>query len=146
MAKNRQPDKAQIFENHIGEAIVRFTNYKQINDIEDLESELEEEIRMAFDNLKINMIELNFDNIVDKLIDDIDNLNEEKYIEKYKTYDLLLHRLSDKEMKDLILNIGLEHILGEKEYQNMLIEVECMPVEDQCSSTRPFVAPANRTG
>ena len=48
-------------------------------------------------------------------------------------------------MKDLILNIGLEHIFGEKEYQNMLIQEECMPVEDQYSSTGPFVAPASRT-
>ncbi|CAL8993865.1 unnamed protein product [Prunus brigantina] len=145
VAKNKQLDKAQIFENRIGEAVVRFTNYKQINDIEDLESESEEEIHMAFDNLEINMIEHNFDNIVDKLIDDIDNLDEEEYIEKYKTYDLGLHRLSDNEMKDLILNIGLEHILGEKEYQNMLIEVECMPVEDQYSSSGPSVTPASRT-
>lgn len=35
-SKNRQPDKAQIFENHLGEASVRFTNYRQIENIEEL--------------------------------------------------------------------------------------------------------------
>ena len=90
---------------------------------------------MVFDNLEINLIEQNFDNIVDRLIEDIDNLSEEQYMEKYKTYELGLHRLSDEDMKKLILDIGLEHILGEKDYNNMLIEVECMPVEEQGSST-----------
>ena len=32
---------------------------------------------MVFDNLEINLIEQNFDNIVDRLIEDIDNLTEE---------------------------------------------------------------------
>ena len=111
-SKNKQPDKAQIFENHLGEASVRFANYRQIENIEDLKSEAE--INMVFDNLEINLIEQNFDNIVDRLIEDIDNLIEEQYIEKYKTYELGLHRLNDDDMKKLILDIGLEHILGEK--------------------------------
>ena len=82
-ARNKQPERAQIFENHLGQATVRFSNYKQINDLDELESEVE--INMTFDDLEINMLEHNFDSIVDKLIDDIDHLDEEQYIEKYKT-------------------------------------------------------------
>ena len=61
---------------------------------------------MAFDNLDINLVEKNFDDIVDKLIEDFDHLDEEEYLEKYRTYDLGLHRISDEEMKKLILEIG----------------------------------------
>ncbi len=41
----------------------------------------------------------------------------------------------------LILKIGLEHILGEKEYNNMLTEVECMPVEEESSNSRIHTKP-----
>ena len=132
-ARNKQPERAQIYENSLGQATVRFSNYKQINNLDDLESEAE--INMVFDDLEINILEHNFDSIVDKLIDDIDHLDEEQYLEKYKTYDLGLHRLSDDEMKQLILKIGLEHILGEKEYNSMIIEEECLPAEEQYSYT-----------
>ena len=53
---------------------------------------------MSFDNLDINLVEQNFDHIVDKLIQDIDHLDEEQYLEKYKAYDLGLHRISDEEI------------------------------------------------
>ena len=90
---------------------------------------------MAFDNLDINLVEQNFDHIVDKLIEDIDHLDEEQYLEKYKTYDLGLHIISDEEMKKLILEIGVKHILGSKEYNNLLeLKAECNPVEESSTS------------
>ena len=86
---------------------------------------------MPFDNLDINLVKQNFDHIVDKLIEDIDHLDEEDYLEKYQTYDLGLHRISDEEMKELILEIGVEHILGSKEYNNLVeLKEECNPVEE----------------
>lgn len=39
-----------------------------------------ESIHMAFDNLDINLVEQNFDHIFDKLIEDIDHLDEEQYL------------------------------------------------------------------
>ena len=44
---------------------------------------LKAEINMAFDDLDINLIEENFDSIVDRLIEDIDNLGQKQYLEKY---------------------------------------------------------------
>ena len=99
---NKQPDKVQIYETSTGNARIRFSNYKKLENIEDDESEIEDEsIHMAFDNLDINLVEQNFDHIVDNLIEDIDHLDEEEYLEKYKTYDLGLHRISDEEMKKI---------------------------------------------
>lgn len=46
---------------------------------------------MAFDNLEINIIEHNFDNIVHQLIEGIDHLDKEQYLEKYKTYDFYIN-------------------------------------------------------
>ena len=94
VAQNRQPDKVQIYETSTGQATIRFSNYKQLEKIEEDESAIENEsIHMTFDNLDINLVEQNFDHIVDKLIEDIDHLDEEQYLEKYKTYDLGLHKI-----------------------------------------------------
>ena len=115
VTRNKKPDKVQIYEISTGNATIRFSNYMQLEKIEEDENEIENEnIHMAFDNLDINLVEQNFDHIVDRLIEDIDNLDEEEYLEKYKTYDLGLHRILDEEMKKLILEIGVEHILGSK--------------------------------
>ena len=54
--------------------------------IEEDENEIKNEsIHMTFDNLDINLVEQNINHIVDKLIEDIDHLDEEQYLEKYKT-------------------------------------------------------------
>ena len=111
---------------------LRFTNYKQIEIFEDDKSQIEH-INMTFDNLEINLVTQNFDNIVDKLIEDIDNLRA-AYLEKYKNYDLGLHIKTDNELKDLILNIGLEKILGEKDFNNMISQVECIPAKETADS------------
>ena len=150
VTRNKQPDKVQIYETSTGNATIRFSNYKKLENIEEDESEIKNEnIHMAFDNLDINLVEQNFDHIVDKLIEDIDLLDEEQYLAKYKTYDLGLHRISYEAMKKIILEIGVEHILGSKEYNNLLElkeESSTSGVENQGHSSRtdqPFLRPTN---
>ena len=41
VAKNRQPDRVQIYETSTGKETIRFSNYKQLENIEEDESEIE---------------------------------------------------------------------------------------------------------
>ena len=120
VAQNRQPDKVQIYETSTGQATIRFSNYKQLEKIEEGESEIENEsIYMAL-IIQI-LIQLNKILIILQInLQKILIIQMKNNIWKNIRHDLGLNKISDEEMKILILEIGVEHILGSKEYNNLL--------------------------